>query len=151
MASVAQALRRAAQVRHRRRAIVQSIDRLTRHPCQSTPTPQVNPQGLACITHRGPDRPPATTTYAALHKTTSQIARALSRWTTTGEGGGQQRIALLCRNHELALVYLLAAAEMGAIAAPLNTRWAAPEAAAALADCGEQGRFIGLSPSISSC
>ncbi len=104
-------------------------------------TPQVNPQGLACITPRGPDRPPATTTYARLQQLTTRIARALSHWTTaTTEGQQQQqqqRIALLCRNHELALAYLLAAAEVGAIAAPLNTRWAAPEAAAALADCGE--------------
>lgn len=73
--------------------------------------------------------------YATLLRTTEQITRAIPQWTS---GPGQQRhvIAMLCRNHELALAYLFAAAESGCIAAPLNTRWGASEAAAALADCG---------------
>lgn len=88
------------------------------------------------MTYRGDGLGRATiTTYATLLETTKQIARAILRWTS---GPGQQRhvIAMLCRNHELALAYLFAAAESGCVAAPLNTRWGASEAAAALADCG---------------
>lgn len=107
------------------------------------PHTQANPEGTACITHRGPNNA-APTTYAALVQATADIARALQSHeqlpAATRPQQQQQerpRIALLCRNHELALAHLFAAADAGWVAAPLNTRWAAPEAAAALADCGQ--------------
>lgn len=108
--------------------------------------PQANPEGTACITHRGPNDA-TTTTYAALAQATAGIIRALQQSheelpvATRPQQQQQQqerhRIALLCRNHELSLAYLFAAADAGWVAAPLNTRWAPPEAAAALADCGQ--------------
>lgn len=122
-------------------------DRLPTIP--GPPPTQAKPQGAACITHRGPKKSTTITSYAALARATADITRALLQSqshqipptaATRPEPQQQQerpRIALLCRNHELALAYLFAATDAGWVAAPLNTRWVAPEAAAALADCGQ--------------
>ncbi len=69
--------------------------------------------------------------YAALEE---RCARAAGVLTAAGVGRGD-RIALLLGNRSATLELVLAAARLGAIAVPLNTRLAAPEIAQLLADC----------------
>ena len=101
---------------------------------------QINPHGAATITYRGAGYPTTTTTYGELMRTTNQVARALRRALARARSPSPlslpPRIALLCRNHELALAYLFAIGSVSAIAGPLNPRWAAAEVAAVLKDCG---------------
>ncbi len=98
---------------------------------------QRHPHGVATVTFRGSSDQSAavTTTYAALHQQATSAATALhGRFFPRAPATGQ-RLALLCRNHELALTYLFATAALGLVAVPLNTRWGTQEMTAALRDC----------------
>jgi fatty-acyl-CoA synthase len=69
--------------------------------------------------------------YAALE---ARCARAAGALAARGVSGGE-RVALLLGNRTATLEAVLAAARLGAIAVPLNTRLAAPELSAQLDDC----------------
>ncbi len=43
---------------------------------------------------------------------------------------------MLCRNHDVALTYMFACSRLGLTPVPLNTRWAGPDVARGLKDCG---------------
>jgi len=70
-------------------------------------------------------------TYATLEERCARAAGALG---ALGVARGE-RVALLLGNRSATLEAVLAAARLGAIAAPLNTRLAAPEIAEQLDDC----------------
>jgi fatty-acyl-CoA synthase len=69
--------------------------------------------------------------YAALE---ARVARAASVLAAAGAGRGE-RVALLLGNRSATLEAVFAAARLGAIAVPLNTRLAPPEIAELLDDC----------------
>ncbi len=69
--------------------------------------------------------------YAALEERCARVASVLA---TLGVRAGE-RVALLLGNRTATLEAVFAAARLGAIAVPLNTRLAAPEIAEQLADC----------------
>ncbi|AWB88851.1 acyl-CoA synthetase [Salinibacterium hongtaonis] len=73
-----------------------------------------------------------TTTYRELYERSEQLASALAA-RGVGPGG---RVAYFGENHSAFLDTMFAAASMGAIFVPLNSRLAAPEIAYALADSG---------------
>jgi fatty-acyl-CoA synthase len=70
-------------------------------------------------------------TYAALEQ---RVARAAGVLAAAGVGRGE-RVALLLGNRSATLEAVFAAARLGAIAVPLNTRLAKPEIAELLDDC----------------
>jgi fatty-acyl-CoA synthase len=75
--------------------------------------------------------------YAALEERCARAARVLQ---SAGIGAGD-RVALLLGNRSAMLELVLAAAGLGAIAVPLNTRLAPPEIAELLRDCRPAALF----------
>lgn len=53
-------------------------------------------------------------------------------------GRAGERLALLCRNHEIGLTYIYAAAALGIVIVPLNVRWSNAELLGALQDSGSK-------------
>ena len=110
-------------------------------PCEPAPAAAFRPEGLAAWfrrrAHRSGDRPALSGahqawTYATAQREVEQLSAALH---TAGLRHGE-RLAYLGSNHPLVFLLWLAAARLGAILVPLNTRLAAPEIAAIVADAG---------------
>jgi acyl-CoA synthetase (AMP-forming)/AMP-acid ligase II len=69
-----------------------------------------------------------------------------------------ERLGLLCRNHDIALTYIYAAAALGVVLVPINIRWTAQEVLAALTDSSVRvvvadrefasSRLAGLDPEV---
>ncbi|EWM20877.1 amp-dependent synthetase and ligase [Nannochloropsis gaditana] len=108
--------------------MVVSVSQALHHAASS------NPSGVAALTYRGPSQACTKTSYNEFLARTLHVVQALS----IAFGPhlvAQARVAFLCRNHELLLIYLYAVSELQLIAAPLNTRWGVEEISAALRDC----------------